>query len=212
MPEQHPFSENECLEQPPLSEDECLEQPPFSEDECLELRETARQAALTNGADPDRAEDVGQMTFIRLTTKWPSSESMQAAYDAGGKRWTAYIVRVATRIHTELMRSEKRRTLREQRATGSLDPPLPRRPGTMISQEIRLAGTVEEFLGRQLIADEITRLPHRLQKTAELIFLDGHTNRQVADLLQIQIQTVRQRRRRIVSLLQKRIKPEDLLN
>ncbi len=141
-------------------------------------------------ADPDRAEDLGQETFLRLFRA------------AGAYSEQGYLRAYLLRIGTNLVRSEERRARRLR----LLAPFLAREVGEDRVEPAAAAGLLRRELHREVTA-AVARLPLRYRVALVLHEIEGWTYLDIARELGCREGTVKSRVHRGRLQLKKRLEP-----
>lgn len=168
-----------------------------------ELQETlqvARISARKHGADSFESEEVAQNTTIKLMNIWTRKDVVNARRrDTDG--WRNFVAAVARNVHRDLVRSQQRRKARELRAVGAAVEPPADRPGVQ-REAPRDPEGVELFLARVAVEDLIETLESERQRDCmRLVYVDGLSIGESADVLGLEVQTVRFHLRRARNLL-----------
>lgn len=155
-------------------------------DVLLAHRSLVRRIATDLLVDPDAAEDVVQQTWLaalRHTAR-------------GGEVRVSLLSRIAQRLASNRRREDRRRSARESAAPSSAALPDP----------AAIAAT-EELRGRVLGA--VLRLEERLRTVVLLRYLSEQPESEIADRLQVPVETVRSRLKKARSILRERLKSDD---
>ena len=125
--------------------------------------------------DPARSEELTQEIFVEA---WRTA----ARFDADRGTGRTWVLTMAHRRAVDCVRSEQRRRDREARdaraAPTEADGP---------------AEIVERRVERQLVADALDGLSELQRRAIELAFYGGHTHREIAELLDLPLGTVKTR-------------------
>lgn len=164
--------------------------------------ETARAKAHQLGTNTYEADEVAQLTAYKLWVRWEHPKVI-ALRRIGGSRWRGYIREVAKNTYVDQVRQHQRRIARQQRAYEC-------RVGhraTWVDGQIAQVwvNNIEASLGRDLIVEEILKLPPQQQKVAIRMFLLEMSAREVAEEIGLEAQTVRKHARAARETLKARI-------
>ena len=125
--------------------------------------------------DPARSEELTQEVFVEA---WRTA----GRYDVARGTGRAWVLTMAHRRAVDCVRSEQRRRDREAReATTALNEP----DGP--------AEIVEARVERQLVVDALAGLSDLQRRAIELAYYGGHTHREIAELLDLPLGTVKTR-------------------
>ena len=155
-------------------------------------------AVQRTGVNRDQADDVAQLTAIKLVERWDSM-SVRTARQSTERYWRNYIALTARRTYLDILRSENRRWGREQKAVGGAQSFDRADPGGWLPGFD--GNDVEAHLARSLIEDGIAQLPAELQAVAWLAFVKDRPTSEIASQLGITKQKARKIRLRAQRLL-----------
>ncbi len=164
--------------------------------------ETARAKAHQLGTNTFEADEVAQLTAYKLWRRWKDPKVI-ALRRIGGSRWRGYIREVAKNAYVDQVRQHQRRLARQQKAYEC-------RVGhraTWVDGQIAQVwvNNIEASLARDLIVEEILKLPPQQQKVAVRMFLLEMSAREIAEELGLEAQTVRKHARSARETLRTRI-------
>lgn len=174
-----------------------------ADQEFAEIRRVAMRTALASGAAWHEADEVAQVTAVKLWRVWQHA-NVDAARRRGRARWQAYVRTVAVNVHRDLIRAHLRRVDRQNRAAGGREVSMNPRPGAEPVVPTSPDG-IDAYLGRAFIIDEIRRLAFKQRTVAELVFVDEMSIREIAQHLGIQPQSVRKHLRSARETLRRRL-------
>jgi RNA polymerase sigma-70 factor (ECF subfamily) len=157
-------------------------------DELQDVLSIARQTAEAHGANRYEADEVAQITAVKLWTRWDHPNTAMAR-DAGPKPWRSYVRKVARNTYYDEIRSHLRRLDRNRKAFAHHHG-VHAAPGSVVAVPVHPGG-VAEMLAREVLADEIRRLPSPQCRVAGLAFLDELCPREIAERLGMNPQMVR---------------------
>ena len=174
-----------------------------------EIYRIARLAAAGAGASGPDLDDVTQNVAERLTLKWNEPHVVDAR-TRKREAWQAYVVVTARNACRDYMRRERRLKAREDRSSRATDgPELPSRPSGRRPVEHRPPSDTEKYLARRLVIDLIEEhLVGRPRLIAILIFVEGLSTRETAELLSLSIRTVNQNKQTAIERLRARLRGE----
>jgi RNA polymerase sigma factor (sigma-70 family) len=162
----------------------------------------ARATARSLGGNDYEADEVAQLTAYKLWCRRADPRVVDLL-TIGGARWRGYIRQTARNTHIDLIRQHQRRLARQQRAEeGRTGRPFVEGDAALVPVPV---GDVEEWIARQVIADEIELLPTQQRRVARRIFLLELSVAEVAEELQLQQQTVRKHARAARQWLRNRL-------
>ncbi len=147
--------------------------------------------ALRTLADRQAAEDVTQEVFVAL---WESPGRIQP----GRGTLRGFLGTMTHRRAVDLIRREEARKRRETRAPADA-------PGRGHGD---LAETVARSDARGKVREAVARLPEAQRRALELAYFQGHTYRQVADVLGIPEGTAKSRLRLALQHIAETLRPE----
>lgn len=162
------------------------DRPPAPED-FRKILVWARIAALRRGVDDIEADEVAQVTVEKIWRRW-DQPNLAAARARGEERWKAYVFKIALNTYRDLVRGHQRRLSRQQRASDLPDELPVERPGTL---RPTIGEAAVNHAGRLVLMEMLAVLPLRRREIVFLRLEKGQTNREIAELLQIEPQTVR---------------------
>lgn len=171
-----------------------------------EIYRIARLAAAGAGASGPDLDDVTQNVAERLTRKWNEPHVVDAR-TRKREAWQAYVVVAARNACRDYMRRERRLKAREDRSTRATEgPELPSRPSGRRPVEQRPPSDTDKYLGRRLIIDLIEEhLDGRPRLIAILVFVEGLSTRETAELLGLSIRAVNQNKQTAIERLRTRL-------
>lgn len=130
------------------------------------------------------SEDIAEESFIRL---WQSKRNFESLHHL-----KAALYQTARRLGINYQTSRQRRINRVDAYVRLQD-----QDQSNQLQEIVYTETIAELY------DALKKLPPKAREIVELTYLEGYSNQEVADLLHINIQTVKNQKLRALSLLRK---------
>lgn len=152
----------------------------------------ARLTAMGLGANTFEADEVAQLTALKLWQRWEDAK-VGTLREIGGTRWRGYIRQTARNTHVDLIRQHQRRLAREQRSEeGRIGRPI---VDGVARIEPSPVGDVEAWAARDEIASEIARLSGQQRKVAAMLWVLEMSVAEVASELRIEKQTVRKHAR-----------------
>ncbi|MEO1062171.1 MAG: ECF RNA polymerase sigma factor SigK [Actinomycetota bacterium] len=125
--------------------------------------------------DPARSEELTQEIFVEA---WRTAARFDAARGTG-RTW---VLTMAHRRAVDCVRSEQRRRDREAREATSAP-----------NESDGPAEIVERRAERQLVAEALDGLSELQRRAIELAYYGGHTHREIAELLDLPLGTVKTR-------------------
>lgn len=164
---------------------------PFDREQLLEVLDVSERTALKWGADEFEAQEVAQVTVIKLMDPKRRAK-VRDAQARPGEGWRNFISAVAKNVHLDHVRSQDRRVQRERRAQSVTGAPLHDRPAVhRPAPPVDLSGQ-EEYLSRLAVVEAIETLNSKRQRECMmLIHVDGLSIKEVSDKLRLRQQTVR---------------------
>lgn len=161
----------------------------------------ARIAALAMGASAYEADEVSQLTVMKLWIRWNRPE-LAKAMARGTASWRSYVRQTARNMHRDLIRQHQRRIARQTRAAENRErESYLGSPGWAPSTPYG----VEAYLARATIAEEIMLLPERQREVASRYILEDMSINDIAAKLGVQPQSVRKHLRAARDALKRRI-------
>lgn len=157
------------------------------------ILEVAKKAALAKGASEHEAQEVAQITAFKIWRDRDRAHIKAALTWADDERLDSYVRTAARNTHFDLVRAHQRRIRRQIKAA------LPGY-GESVAEQARAdtpdtPAEVLQLLARSLLAEEIMKLPPKQRRVAALVYLEDRSIREVAELMDIQSQTVRKQLR-----------------